>query len=332
MPQQIRTKWHQVQEMINEDEVYVSAPIDGKAEHWDKMKPDKNMMKFLAQQYAELPRFVISDELMELAQGENFHQSLLDMKKAGVLRLPYPAIMVEFRTPGGRRALVMLRDIGQMDNTSTAWEESGSKWKANLPEDHERGVKFDDGFYGVNFFLDNDKDGDYLVTTPGILFIDIREGAEGQPMMVMGSDTSNMFANKKEASDLIGQTYVKDGSWVWRALCASMLLMHTDGVAKEVIDCSKINRKRANDKKPLIPRHIYLHIGRVYRSADSDVSDEYIPRKSPRPHWRRGHLKTFWHGPQKTLKKQRYIHPKIVALKSPIDDEPKMNKEYHVMK
>lgn len=315
--QTIRTKFHKLLPLVQEDEVYISSAHGGMAPHWDELKPDKKMFIWLIENFSQLPKFVIDDELSDLAQGEKFHQSLLDMKKADVFRLPFPAMTVEFNIRNNSaRVIVMLRD--NKFNDKQTWE----------PEDWKTAFH-DLAFYGVVFIIEEDGDGSYLVINAGMIGIDIKDEA-GQAMLMVSADNSNLFKDEEKQIKIVGETFHKNCSYIWKALCAAMLLMHTDGVAKEVIECDKINKKRKKDGKPLIPTHTYLRIGRVYRSSSSDESSEYIPRRSPRPHWRRGHLKTYWHGPKKTLKKQRYINPRIIALKEEIDDEPSMKKTYQV--
>ncbi len=95
-------------------------------------------------------------------------------------------------------------------------------------------------------------------------------------------------------------------------------MMSTAGVKKEVIEApEKLNKKRAESNKPPIPRHTYIRIGHVYRSDKGNETDEYIPRKSPRPHWRRGHLKMVHYGPGRASVRQKYIQPKLVAYHGP---------------
>lgn len=320
--QTIRTKFHKIMPLFKADEVYISAPKGEQAHHWSDLKPKRKMLGWLVGRISELPKFVIEDELMKLASGEKFHQSILDMKKAGVLRLPYPAMTVEFNTASGSRVIVVLRDNKSEDNVS--WEPPDRKiYNENEPVAAS-------AFYGFIFIIDNDKNGDYLVINPGIIGIDVGEGDDGKAMLKVSADISNMFEEAEKQNEMLGKTYVKNMAYIWKALCASMLLMHTDGVTKEVVDCEKINRKRKSSGKPLIPKHTYLRIGRVYRSSSSNDSSEYIPRKSPIPHWRRGHLRTYWHGAGKSLKVQKYINPRIVALKEEIDEEPTMKKTYKV--
>lgn len=317
----IRTKFHKILPLMRQDEVYISAPKGEKAISWDYLKPRKDMFEWFLDKISELPKFVVEDELMQLATGEKFHQSLLDMKKAGVLRLPYPAITVEFNLHKDARCIVMLRDNQSEDNVS--WEPPDRKV---FDPEHPVAVL---AFYGTVFILEEDDDGDYLIINAGIIGLDIFE-ENGVATLKISADESNLFEDIELQNAALGKTYAKNAAYLWKAFCAAMLLMHTDGVTKEVIDCEKINRKRRKDGKPMIPRHTYLRIGRVYRSGASDESSEYIARKSPIPHWRRGHLKNYWHGPQKSLKKQLYINPRIVALKEEIDDEPAMKKTYHV--
>jgi hypothetical protein len=59
------------------------------------------------------PRFVIDTELIEIATKEEFQDSLLAMKRGGVMRLPYPIMVVEYEKIGGIRDhnMVLLADM-----------------------------------------------------------------------------------------------------------------------------------------------------------------------------------------------------------------------------
>lgn len=340
MTQQIRTKWHKILPLIDQDEVYLTAPQGSKSVHWSRFAPKVPLLKtFLAHVGMLVPTFVVADELQQIVRTERFQLSLLDMKKAGVLRLPFPAMLVEFNTMGGR-GIVLLRDNSYTD-VSYPWE-GGRGTVLHAQYDIIRNKPF----YGIIHRIEKDADGEYLILSPGVHSISIEETCptvvnentttidnEGEaPWLNLGAATALMFASSKSLDELLQSTQQKDGSLLWMALASAMLIMNTEGVSREVIDCEKINRTRGTgSNKPPIPRHTYLHIGKVYRSAQGDASDEYVPRKSPIPHWRRGHNRTVHHGKGNAQIKTVFINPRLVAARASGDDLP-IKKEYHVVK
>lgn len=321
--QNIRTKWHKLMSLVEQDEVYMTAPIDGgHSEHWDKYKPNKEAVKQLLGVFADLPRFVVNSDLLELVMREGYEKSLLDMKKAGVLRSPFTAMVVEYDV-GTARHMVMLRDQTELDyDNQFSWE----RFEKN-------GSNFPAPFYGITFRVDKDDDGEYAVMSPSVSTLNM-EDRNGEPYIGVSAISQPVFPSSPELENLMKQAWLKDGASLFRAMATAMLVMHTEGVKREVVDCSKMNRARVASNKPPIPRHTVLSIGKVYRSAKSEQSDDYIPRRSPLPHWRRGHIHTVRYGVGRASVKQVYYKPKLVAFKEAIegDDTPVPSKTYIVTK
>lgn len=314
----IRTRWHKLLDNVAKDEAYFTAPKGGKALHWDQVPGvSKGGFSWMLRQFdAQLPKFVVDSELIELVMSEGYEKSIVDMKKAGLLRSPYPGMIIEFDL--GSRHFVMLRDL-QFDNKFNFEGEISNNMTAGKP------------FYGIVFRAATDEDGDYTVLSPSIGFLNVEE-RDGEPWIGIASTNMDYLKKSDFVEQLVKDTWVKDAAAIYRGLATAMLVMHTGGVRKEVIECDKINRKRVAAGKTRIPSHTYLSIGKVYRSAASDEADDYVPRKSPRPHWRKGHLRTVLYGTGRQLTKQKYINPKLVAFKEGIDEEPSMQKTYVMRK
>jgi hypothetical protein len=229
---------------------------------------------------------------------------------------------VEFRkdTRGGR-ALVLIRDNAFPERLP---------WEAPLDEDN--GDFWRKSFYGIPFRLEIDpsrNNEEYLVVSPGVVSADVGE-KDGVPWLEISAQGHDILKLSPELSDLIRDTYVKEGGLIWKALAAAFLVMHTGGVKREIVECSKINRKRVLSNKEPIPRHIVLSIGKVYRSSKSEIADDYIPGRSPRPHWRRGYDQPVRYGKGRTLTKLVYVPGKIVAFKEFEGAVPPPAPEYHV--
>jgi hypothetical protein len=306
MKQPVRTKWHKLVSLVQEDQVYLTAPKGGTAKHWEELKANKKAGKWFVDQLTPLPKFVVQPELLEMVMTEGYDHSILAMRKANVFRLPFTAMLVEF-IYSGKHYIILLRD--QQD------KEVRMPWEAPRPaEPSEEEERFRSlPMYGMVFQLQNDGEGDYLVMGPSVCGIDIQE-IDSKPYIGLTAQGLEILPNSPELNELVKATWQKDAGAVFRGLASALLIMQTEGVEKEVIDCAKLNKKRVLSNKPLIPRHVYLKIGRVYKSG-SDHSEEYNPRKSPRIHWRRGHERRVHYGTGREKVKLMYIPPRIVGYK-----------------
>lgn len=329
--QVIRTKWHQMVPLIEQDEVYVPAlaepdgTITKRARHWSVFMAGQNkrvvegMLEFI-RHASSLPHFAIATDLLSLAAEHDQRLSLLDMKKCGVMRLPYPAMVVEYEREGSpthRHIIVVLRDMGQ-HSQQLPWE---NPEVAAFGRDHETPPDF----YGLSFSIERDDDGPYLVISPGIIYIAVQDrtvDGKREPWVKLSSFGSGFFPHNQALADYIGQSYTRDASSVFTAASAILLLMNTAGVDKEVIETTRLNKKRDGVSKPHIPRHTYIHIGRVYRSERDPTGVVYDARRSPRPHYRRGHVRGVHHGEGRVLLKQVFIPGRLVAYKPSVGPEP----------
>lgn len=307
MPQQtIRTQWHKVMPLIEKDEVYLTAPPGGAGQHWSVFNNEGDhtaVLKKLVKNAGDLPKFVIDPELLKLSSKKEFQASMLDMQKAGVLHLPYQGMIVEAHR-GDNHAIVILCE--------------------RRPEADVKEVK---QFHGQVIRICKDEDGEYLVVAALVYEIEV-EDRDGEPWV--GITGVNINA-KSPPDSYIQATFEKDVAEIWWALSASLLLMSTQGVEKEVIETQKLNKHRTLSNKPPIPRHTYIRIGRVYKRGDSDESEEYNPRHSPRPHWRRGHIRMVRYGVGWASVKQVFIPGKLVAFKGhESEPEPSQNQTYIV--
>ena len=340
--QHIRTKWHHVLPLIKEEQVYITAPKNGKSAFFRDVGLNPERLKAFVEDVSDLPRFVVDRELIDLATKGEYTQSLIDMKRAGVLRLPYREMIIEFqqRTSENRAAhsIVLLRDLCNKDETA-------NKWEANDVVKSMKDEKEEFDFYGLRMSVEVDKDGEYLCMSPSVLYMAINSkdvvSSDVRSEWVDYSDDTcwlrmlghghSLLPPTRKTNELVEATWTKDAGTVYYAAVAAYLLMATAGIAKEYIDCEKINRKRGDGSdKPKIPPHTYIRIGRVYRSASSDVSDEYIARRSPRPYWRRGHLRNVHYGEGRAFTRSRYILPKLCAYKGSEQPIPPVGKEYVV--
>jgi len=325
----VRTKWHRLRELLASGEVYTPAPIGGKAEHFSENEIAVDQVRAFYENCSSLPKFVIDNDALDLVLSSEGQLSILDMQRAGVLRLPFPAMIVEIPVPQAKQHLIcVLRDV-RATSADIPWIEEGD------PPEFE--------FYGIPALIHNDDDGDYVVISPSVLYASISKVTVEEAINEMRKPDANIagvrYLNDSERAEalheitgpqawlrflasplvwlphnaagdrLIGQTYEKSAHSVGRALFAALLLMMTRGMEREVIEVERLNKQRIKHNKMPIPSHTYIRIGHVYQSDGS--SRQYDERKSPRPHWRRGHIRNYRTKGGGT--RPRYIPPMLVA-------------------
>lgn len=319
--QTIRTKWHHVVDLLDKKEVYFIAMEGGKAIYADA---DEWMNElFLREEIGrmnDLPKFVFDHDLFKAANTEALHQTILDMQRCGVLRLPYPQVLFEMR--------FKLEDEKRPYHSIVCLTE----------EQTEGGVKF----IGYPFRIHSDDDGEYLIIAPGSYGITV-QNRDGVPWLgittavidelvkhkgrIVFADLENQLATShfREApaisviSELAQRTARKASTDVWIAIFCMTVLLSTRGLKREGIDATKLNRHRIGGKEPKapIPHHTYISIGHVYRGPTGDASDVYIPGRSPIPHWRRGHIARWRTGPLSMLNRgwgEKFVEARMVSL------------------
>lgn len=328
MKQQIRTRWHKLREVTEDprrENLHLTAPTGGYAP-LAKVVPNSESNPFtdFVRILDSVPKFVIEHDLLELVSTSGYRHSLLDMKEAGALRLPFPAMVVEMTSPpdpdhgfkNPATHFVLLRDLHA--------EDARMPWEVNVP-DFSRGCDF----YGLRISYEVDEEA-YVVMAPSVSYITVLR-QDGEPWLRIDAHDNGLRPEDPiTAGNYVETTYKKDAGHVFRAACAAYLVMSTEGVAKEVIDTTRVNKARANvGGKQMIPMHTYIHIGKVYRSAGENAkSDEYVARKSPRPHWRRGHNRTVRIGKGRVDSKVKFIYGRLVALPESIDASSVPTPEY----
>lgn len=312
----VRTKYHRLLELIDDDQIYLSAPGPGStdeigvvkhgtAAHYTDYGFKKDAIRWIySEPFAKLPKFVFDQELIQLVTDLDYHESVMAMKEAGVMRLPFPAMIVEFRTKAGHHAIIMIRDCQEADHWYE-WEPPGYTETVTTP------------FYAMKVIIHKDEGGEYAVLSPGVIGLDIKRDETG---IVIGMTATGLdefivrTADRFGYGALLKNTFRRDAGQTSQGLFSALVLMSVKGIGAEIVDVARLNRKRQQSGKPSIPHHTYIHIKRVFRSASSDVSDEYTPRRSPIPHLRRGHNREVHYGPRSEGKSRlHYFPPKLVA-------------------
>jgi hypothetical protein len=297
----IRTKWHRLLELVDKGEVTSLAPKDGLAKWHEEAGMDLVKIKEALLAVNDVPKFVVDPALLDLSRKDEFHRSLLDMKRAGVLHLPFPLALIEIPSRSGLitsgHTIVILED--------------GSRYQA-LPDGAPGKPAEDTDVGGWSMTVQSDSGGDYVAIAQTWTWVAIEE-RNGQPEIKFSSQEGDWSdAEKAGHPELIESTHLKNSMSVASAWFVAMLLMSTKGVVQDRIDVPKLNKQRAQQGKHAIPMHTYIRIGHVYQK--DGTTREYDERKSPRPHWRRGHIRNVRVGPRSEGKTHPvYVQPMLVA-------------------
>jgi hypothetical protein len=347
----VQSKLHKALELAYAGEVYLPAThrtvlgrdgVDpGKAKHWSEYGADlSRIIEGISVHADGCPSFVMSPTVCRMMEGRmvDFQKSMVDLKEAEMLGLPFPIMNVEFDYTTGAnttaRALVHMSDLhseevqdgfkyamlGEDANLNPRYKAAAYKQFKELLEDKSFDVLVEIGR------IEKDDHGDYLIYSPNYTFVGIQRGPDGEPW-VKTSARQFAYYEPSAALDEVSEVIQRRDAHValYAFICAT-LIYNTQGIEKERIDCEKLNKKRRASGKPTIAQHHYLYIDRVYRStkAEDSSSEKYDERKHPRPHWRRAHVRGVRFGKGRTEIKPMKIPARIVAWngKGPEPDKP----------
>lgn len=317
MPKPVRTHWHTIVDLMESGDVWVRKP-GPHSEHWSEI-PGFQWEEFagLIRQCNTLPKFFIDEEAAMFTMAkEECHASLTAMREAGVLRLPFPEIIVE--VPDGREDhishTVICADSAAFPALSPAASGGGER-----------------PFIAILLTLVKDEGGPYLILSPSIHSLGW-VAHDDAPLIAFGAEAAIWMPSGVASNERTRDTYFGEMGPCARALFAALVLTNTRGITKEVIETEKVNRARAKAGKTgtPIPRHTLIRIGHVYNRAGAEVRHEGA-RRSPIVHLRRGHIKEIPVGRGRTGKKLVYIPPVLVNWDGPEDEKhPDRTPEYDV--
>lgn len=335
MTSPIRSKLHRAIELVREQQVYMIATNkkmvtatgidDGKAKHASEYGTDFTRVESSLQGYTSDPVFVISDTVRSLMEGRmnDLQKSMIDLKEAGLLALPFPIMNLEFgyKTDAGghAHAIVHMTDL-RGDGVQQAFADILAGYTDDVYG--HRLTPFQNLLADPDFDLlievfrfEKDGDGEYLVISPSYTFLGITRGKDGSPWVKSASRPFNYFVGMDDIEAIAEVASRKDTHLGLYAFICATLIYNTQGIERERIECDKLNKKRKASGKPSIAQHHYLYLDRVYRSsaAEDNTSERYDERKHPRPHWRRAHVRGVRYGVGRTNTKQMAIPARIVA-------------------
>jgi len=252
-----------------------------------------------------LPRFVFSDELTAVASSEEAELSALDMQRAGCFRLPFPDIVVEpIVSETHDRVVVVARQSKKGDGqaiNATAFTLTGRQKFGREVVVVPRTVS------EAEFVMHNEE--------PMFRHSHVTAPWNNSASMDMQITMQN---EAKRVSAAIGLG----------VMCATVVLS-TIGLRRETHSFERLNRHRSASGKPALRDYTYISLSRVYRGASGNESEPF-DRRSPRPHWRRGHSRRIVHGPGRTERYWKWFEPRMVALAE--DATVPQTHEYRVTK
>lgn len=230
-----------------------------------------------------MPRFVFTEDMIELTEKPEMIESALDMVHAGVFRTPYPNLVVEMPR-------IRVLD-GYVNGLCALWEVEYNKIHA-LP------------------WMMLKEDG----REPDVVCSDMKMFSTLSGTCEADSTYRNEIETRHKQDGVTIMQFVAIANL---AITLSVVVLQTLGLRREVVDEPRLSRARvARGKAPITP-YTRISIGKVYRRDDGDESDEYVPGKSPRPHWRRGHTRRYHYGAGRAETRVRWIPARMVALAKP---------------
>lgn len=109
----------------------------------------------------------------------------------------------------------------------------------------------------------------------------------------------------------------------------AFLMLNTQGIEKEYIECHALNKARAKKNRTPIPSHHVVHIGRIYRRDDSSIATGHGGHAMPM-HWRQAHTRRQHFGPREHDQIKIIFVPACIVNYDPVLPVPVVKKEIRV--
>jgi hypothetical protein len=232
------------------------------------------------------PKFFISDEVFQLLWREDCQRVIVATIAAGIARLPYNPLLIEFHVPETR-----IRHFCLLTETDAGFD---AQVASLSDEKHDRQEAIIAGNPTQVKIVSSAPDAvAFEMTHPPLAF---------------------------EMTHWLDET---NAQVVTIALGLSFLMLNTRGIDKQVIQTDKLNRARAakRDGRPPIPQHTVIHIGTVYDRAGKGHSYDQTGKHMP-VHLRSGYVRGQWFGKNREDYKKIFIPPCIVNYRVEDADHP----------
>ena len=302
----IKTRWHRVIEAVRAGHVVFPTAAGDYTNASDLPEFNPRALEEMLGFMNNAARYFIAPELLTVMERPDCVESVMALHDAGIMRLPFPVVLVEF-------------DLGPVRHFTLLWETSTER-----REQHP--------FFAVPISLYSYPDkGDYLLLTPFTIFVSEPFRERDQVMVrYAGAAAGYLDADYLERALQATRDRLleEETDAVTRGLFSSLLLLNTRGVVKEVIDPGeRLNRRRVARNRPMIPKHTIIRVGHVYdRSNQQHLFYDSSGRAKQRLHWRPGYTATRWTGPRTgpQVPKLVYVEPYLVNYDPIVGDRPPM--------
>lgn len=239
------------------------------------------------------PIYVVDKDAIELLKRADCAAAIQAMREAGILRLPYPKIVVEIHTERGSPATIINR--GPEITKSLAPEYSATENIAEFVVLEE--VPTASGNFGV-------------ISSYG--FVYTKSTIAGVCPQAIAMELKDNAIEMTYSKDIDGKTLEVVSHVTILALNVALVLMNMTGIEREHESHPKLNKAREKTGKQAIPDYTYLKIGHVQRSDGSRVKYNSGDVRTMPMHVRSAHTRRQHYGTNNELTKIIYVPSVIV--------------------
>lgn len=308
MAEIIHTKWHKFVDAVNASRIAMHAgntkeQLENtfKKNSFEIKQADMDSMKLFVNAANGLPTFYLDREVQSLLLKEEVTKSLEAMHKAGITKLPFPELIVEWdyvmKDGSLKRYFCIVEERDYEREPRTPDEKGEHPWVATL----------------LRYRLDNGED--FAVLSPSLVYVgfDTEAGPEQEFGFHYASTPAYYWVQDPALLEpYMHATIADEALHIGEAIAAIMLLMHTKGIKKTQHSAPKLSKAREKRGQAPVPTVTTLSIGMVYNEHGEGQAYGSGTRGPTRVHWRRGHNRGVWHGPGRKQHKIVFIEPCLV--------------------
>ncbi len=285
------TRWHKVKEFIDSGKIGANIGVQSMTSS-TRAEVNLHAAWNICDSVDRMPKYFIDRTLMDMLDAPGVSKSMEAMMKAQVMKLPFPACMVEFdkvRDDQLVREFVILREreVAPFFDGEEIWH----PWYAMI-------ARIKPGQESV-------------ILSPFVYYLAYVPDAGEQKKFGIHWYVK-VAPWLKGVSQMAEPIIRKDVHIADTALSALILLLNTQGVHREVVECQKLNGIRKKRGQPSIPEVTRIKVGRVYKRDGTQETESEAVRRTVRVHWRSGHYRGVRYGKGRELIKQMYFPPKLV--------------------